>query len=63
MSDDFHARDRLLKCTAVDGGIRTHNAQETTTGRVVMVHIVDAAATPQPQGTRAWSASATPSSK
>ncbi|MDF1505624.1 hypothetical protein PYV61_21920, partial [Roseisolibacter sp. H3M3-2] len=43
MSDDFHARYRLLKVTAVDGGIRTHNAQETTTGRVVLVHIVDAA--------------------
>jgi hypothetical protein len=43
MSDDFHARYRLLKCTAVDDGVRTHNAQETTTSRVVMVHIVDAA--------------------
>jgi hypothetical protein len=40
-SDDFHARYRLLKCVAVADGIRTHNAQETTTGKVVMVHLLD----------------------
>ena len=34
-------RYRLLKCVALGGGIRTHNAQETSTGRPVMVHILD----------------------
>ena len=43
MSDDFSARYRLLKCIAVDGGLRTHSAQELATGRVVMVHLADAA--------------------
>ena len=43
MSDDFNSRYRLLKCVAVDDGIRTHNAQELATGRVVMVHLADAA--------------------
>lgn len=43
MSDDFNARYRLLKCVAVDDGLRTHNAQELATGRVVMVHLADAA--------------------
>lgn len=43
MSDDFNARYRLLKCVAVDDGIRSHNAQELATGRVVMVHLADAA--------------------
>ena len=43
MSDDFSARYRLLKCIAVDDGIRTHSAQELATGRVVRVHIADAA--------------------
>ncbi len=43
MSDDFNSRYRLLKCVAVEEGIRTHNAQELATGRVVMVHLADAA--------------------
>lgn len=43
MSEDFNTRYRLLKCIAVDEGIRTHNAQELKTGRVVMVHLADAA--------------------
>ena len=43
MSDDFNTRYRLLKCVAVADGIRTHNAQELATGRVVMVHLADAA--------------------
>lgn len=43
MSNDFNARYRLLKCVAVENGLRTHNAQEMETGRVVMVHIADAA--------------------
>ena len=43
MSEDFNARYRLLKCVAVDDGIRSHNAQELATGRVVMVHLADAA--------------------
>ncbi|MDQ6611235.1 MAG: hypothetical protein M3Y64_02270 [Gemmatimonadota bacterium] len=43
MSDDFSARYRLLKCVLVEDGTRTHNAQELATGRVVMVHITDAA--------------------
>lgn len=43
MSEDFNARYRLLKCVAVDEGIRSHNAQELATGRVVMVHLADAA--------------------
>ena len=34
-------RYRLLKCVRLGGGIRTHNAQETSTGRPVMVHILD----------------------
>src|SRR4051812_45054598 len=38
----FDDRYRLLKCVALGGGMRTHNAQEKTTGRPVMVHIVDA---------------------
>ena len=41
MADDFSARYRLLKCIAVDGGIRTHSAQELATSRIVMVHLVD----------------------
>ena len=41
MSDDFSARYRLLKCIAVDDGIRTHSAQELDSGRVVLVHIAD----------------------
>ena len=36
-------RYRLLKCVALGGGIRTHNAQDTSTGRPVMVHILDGA--------------------
>ena len=43
MSEDFNTRYRLLKCVAVDDGIRSHNAQELATGRVVMVHLADAA--------------------
>ena len=43
MSDDFSARYRLLKCVMVEDGIRTHNAQQVATGKVVMVHINDAA--------------------
>lgn len=43
MSNDFNDRYRLLKCVAVENGLRTHNAQELATGRVVMVHIADAA--------------------
>jgi len=43
MSDDFSARYRLLKCVLVEDGIRTHNAQQLPDGRVVMVHIADAA--------------------
>ena len=39
----FDDRYRLLKCVALGGGIRTHNAQETSTGRPVMVHILDGA--------------------
>ena len=39
---NFDDRYRLLKCVALGGGMRTHNAQEKTTGRPVMVHIVDA---------------------
>ena len=34
----FDDRYRLLKCVALGGGIRTHNAQEASTGRPVMVH-------------------------
>jgi len=37
----FDDRYRLLKCVALGGGMRTHNAQEKATGRPVMVHIVD----------------------
>ena len=40
---NFDARYQLLKCVAVADGIRTHNAIELVTGRVVMVHLVDAA--------------------
>ena len=40
---NFDARYQLLKCVAVADGIRTHNALEQVTGRVVMVHLVDAA--------------------
>src|SRR6476620_3674245 len=36
----FDDRYRLLKCVALGGGMRTHNAQEKATGRPVMVHIV-----------------------
>jgi len=43
MSDDFSTRYRLLKCVLVEDGIRTHNAQELATGKVVMVHISDGA--------------------
>ena len=43
MSDEFSARYRLLKCVAVEGGIRTHSAQELATGRVVLVHLADSA--------------------
>ena len=43
MSDDFNARYRLLKCVLVEDGTRTHSAQELASGRVVMVHITDAA--------------------
>jgi len=39
---NFDDRYRLLKCVAFGGGMRTHNAQEKSTGRPVMVHIVDA---------------------
>ncbi|MGQ0647143.1 MAG: hypothetical protein ACT4P7_06200 [Gemmatimonadaceae bacterium] len=39
----FEARYQLLKCVAVAEGIRTHNALEATSGRVVMVHLLDAA--------------------
>jgi len=39
---NFDDRYRLLKCVALGGGMRTHNAQEKATGRPVMVHIVDA---------------------
>ena len=39
---NFDDRYRLLKCVALGGGMRTHNAQENATGRPVMVHIVDA---------------------
>ena len=39
---NFDDRYRLLKCVALGGGMRTHNAQEKSTGRPVMVHIVDA---------------------
>ena len=42
-SQNFDARYQLLKCVAVADGIRTHNAIELVTGRVVMVHLVDAA--------------------
>ena len=45
-SSNFDVRYRLLKCVAVGDGIRTHNAQETTTGRVVMVHVLDDAGPP-----------------
>jgi hypothetical protein len=38
---NFDDRYRLLKCVALGGGMRTHNAQEKGTGRPVMVHIVD----------------------
>lgn len=37
----FDDRYRLLKCVALGGGMRTHNAQEKSTGRPVMVHILD----------------------
>src|SRR5688500_2672569 len=36
-------RYRLLKCVALGGGIRTHNAQEASSGRPVRVHILDGA--------------------
>ena len=42
-NQNFDARYQLLKCVAVADGIRTHNALELVTGRVVMVHLVDAA--------------------
>src|SRR5687768_225921 len=41
--NSFDDRYRLLKCVALGGGIRTHNAQESSTGRPVMVHILDGA--------------------
>ena len=41
MTQDFLARYRLLRCTAVEGGVRTHNALEERTQRVVMVHVMD----------------------
>ncbi len=40
---NFESRYQLLKCVAVADGVRTHNALETVTGRVVMVHLADAA--------------------
>ena len=40
-SHDFDRRYRLLKVVAQADGVRTHNAQEITTGRVVMVHLLD----------------------
>jgi len=57
MSDDFSARYRLLKCVLVDDGIRTHNAQEAATGKVVMVHINDAAGPDEVDAMRAQLAS------
>jgi hypothetical protein len=42
-SQNFDARYQLLKCVAVADGVRTHNALEVVTGRVVMVHLLDAA--------------------
>lgn len=53
MQDDFSARYRLLKCVLVDDGIRTHNAQERASGRVVMVHISDAAGPEEVESLRA----------
>ena len=40
-SHDFDRRYRLLKVVAQADGVRTHNAQEVTTGRVVMIHLLD----------------------
>ncbi|HEY0780532.1 MAG TPA: hypothetical protein VGD56_21425, partial [Gemmatirosa sp.] len=39
--NDFDHRYRLLKIVGRADGMRTHNAQELTTGRVVMVHVMD----------------------
>ncbi len=49
-SQNFDARYQLLKCVAVADGIRTHNALELVTGRVVMVHLVDAAGPDEVEG-------------
>ena len=53
MHDDFSARYRLLKCVLVADGIRSHNAQECASGRVVMVHISDAAGPEEVESLRA----------
>lgn len=44
MTDNFYARYRLLKCVFMDDNIRSHNAQEVESGRVVMVHLTSATA-------------------
>jgi hypothetical protein len=43
MPSSFEERYQLLKCVAVSDGVRTHNALERSTGRVVMVHLLDMA--------------------
>ncbi len=40
-SHDFDRRYRLLTVVARADGVRTHDAQEVTTGRSVMVHVVE----------------------
>jgi hypothetical protein len=40
-TQDFFARYRLLQRVADEDGVRTHNALEERTQRVVMVHVVD----------------------
>jgi hypothetical protein len=43
-SDEFSARYRLLKCIT-ENGVHSYTAQELRTGRAVMVHFLDSAAT------------------
>ena len=62
-SHDFDRRYRLLKVVAQGDGVRTHNAQELTTGRVVMVHLVDAAGPDQVDAIQARLARLAPADK
>jgi hypothetical protein len=62
-SHDFDRRYRLLKVVAQGDGVRTHNAQELTTGRVVMVHVVDAAGPDQVEALQARLARLAPADK